>query len=55
MMRNWALCNISSKVLTGHMCFYPFSEKLQALYQFHLQYGIGLPISKWHQKTAKQH
>ena len=31
-----------------------FSEKLKALYQFHLHYQIGQPISKRYQKTAKQ-
>ena len=37
-------------VLTGHACFYRFSEKLYALYQFHLHFRI----SKRYQKTAKQ-
>ena len=32
--------------LTGHVCFYRFSEKLSALYQFQFQYRIGQPISK---------
>ena len=36
------------------MCFYRFSEKLQALYQFHLHYQISQPISKRYQKTVKQ-
>ena len=33
-----------SKILIGHVCFYRFSEKLLAQYQFHLHYRIGQPI-----------
>ena len=36
------------------MIFYHFSEKLYTLYQFYLHSGIGQPISKRYQKTAKQ-